>query len=123
MSSTVNYLQTVALKDVKCYGFHGFYPEEQHTGIYFLVDVAVSFYPDLETENILKTVNYEVLNNIILQEMTIPRKMLETVVKAIMDQVVITYDFVINAEVQIKKLYPSMPGEVGHSLVKLNYQK
>ncbi|MES2827020.1 MAG: dihydroneopterin aldolase [Bacteroidota bacterium] len=123
MSDIGQYLQTVALKDVKYYGFHGFYPEEQLTGIYFLIDVTVSFKPNNDTENINNTVNYERLNSIIIEEMVIPKKMLETVVDAILKRVLKTYDFLTTAEVQIRKLNPPMPGEVGQSLVKLTYNK
>ena len=117
-----NYIQTVALRDVKCYAFHGYYPEEQLTGIYFSVDVVVTFTPNTDTENLEHTVNYEILNNIILEEMKNARKMLETVVKSILDRVVDNYPFVHTAEVGIKKLNPPMPGEIGHSFVQLSYR-
>ncbi|ETZ22212.1 dihydroneopterin aldolase [Pedobacter sp. V48] len=117
-----NYIQTVALRDVKCYAFHGYYPEEQLTGIYFSVDVVVTFTPNTDTENLERTVNYEILNNIILDEMKNTRKMLETVVKSILDRVVNNYPFVHTADVGIKKLNPPMPGEIGHSFVQLSYR-
>lgn len=121
MSDIQNYIQTVALRDVKCYALHGYYPEEQLTGIYFTVDVVVTFTPNTDTENLEKTVNYEILNTIILDEMKRTRKMLETVVKSILDRVLENYPFVITAEVGIKKLNPPMPGEIGHSFVQLKY--
>ena len=115
-------IQTVALSDVKCYAYHGYYPEEQLTGIYFMVDVSVTFSPNDDTENLQRTVNYEVLNQTILQEMDQPRKMLETVVKAILDKTLKNYPFLKTAEVSIRKLNPPMSGQIGHSLVSLNYQ-
>jgi dihydroneopterin aldolase len=122
MTEPQNYLQTVALRDVKCFGYHGFYPEEQLTGIYFSLDVTVSFIPENETENLEKTINYEVLNAIILEEMKVPKKLLETVVRNILDQIVAKYPFLKTAEVSIKKLNPPMPGQVGHSFVQLSYR-
>ena len=121
MNEPQNYLQTVALRDVKCFAYHGFYEEEQLTGIYFSVDVTVTFVPRGETENLNETVNYEVLNTIILEEMNVPKKLLETVVKNILDQVIAKYSFLKTAEVSIKKLNPPMPGQVGHSFVQLSY--
>lgn len=117
------FIQTVALKEVKCYAFHGFYPEEQLTGNHFLVNVEVTFTPSDDTEDLQKTVNYEVVNSIILQEMKYTQKLLETVVKRILDQILATYPFVLSAEVGIKKLHPPMLGEVGHSFVQLKYTK
>jgi len=122
MSLVHNYIQTVALRDVKCHAYHGYYPEEQLTGIYFSVDVVVTFVPDKDTENLQRTVNYEILNNIILEEMQHTRKMLETVVKSILDKVLSSYPFLLSAEVGIKKLNPPMPGQIGHSFVQLSYQ-
>lgn len=122
MSQSPHYIQTVALKDVKCFALHGYYPEEQLTGIYFMVDVVVEFIPFGETENLQHTVNYEVLNAIILEEMARTQKMLETVIKNIIDRTVLAYPFVLNATVGIRKLNPPMPGEIGHSFVQLSYK-
>lgn len=121
MTEPQTYLQTVALRDVKCFAYHGFYPEEQLTGIYFSLDVIVTFVPGDESENLEKTVNYEVLNTIILEEMKVPKKLLETVVKNILEQIVSKYAFLKTAEVSIKKLNPPMPGQVGQSFVQLSY--
>jgi len=117
------FVQTVALKEVKCYAFHGFYPEEQLTGNHFLTTIEVTFSPSTETEDLQKTVNYEVLNSIILAEMKATQKLLETVVKNMMDKVLNAYPFVLTARVGIRKLHPPMLGEVGHSFVELSYTK
>jgi dihydroneopterin aldolase len=122
MTEPHHYLQTVALKDVKCFAYHGFYEEEQLTGIYFSVDLSVSFVPHEETENLERTVNYEVLNAIILEEMKVPKKLLETVVKNIIERVLAAYTFLGTIEAGIKKLNPPMPGQVGHSFVQLSYR-
>ncbi len=121
MSSKPTYVQTVALKDVKCFALHGYYPEEQLTGIYFLIDIVVEFIPFGETENLQHTVNYEVLNTIILEEMANTQKMLETVIRNIIDRTIAVYPFLLTATVGIKKSNPPMPGEIGHSFVQLKY--
>ncbi|RYG12468.1 MAG: dihydroneopterin aldolase [Chitinophagaceae bacterium] len=115
------FVQTVALKDVKCYAFHGFYPEEQLTGNHFLVNVEITFTPSDETEDLQKTVNYEILNAIILEEMKHTQKLLETVVKHMLTKILQAYPFVLSAEVRIEKLHPPMLGEVGCSVVGLKY--
>lgn len=114
-------IQNVALKDVKCFALHGYYPEEQLIGHYFLVDIDVAFIPPTETENIDRTVNYEVLNLIILEEMRRTQKMLETVVKNILDRVLADYPFLLEATVGIRKQHPAMPGDVYQSFVQLRY--
>lgn len=115
------YIQTVALKDVKCYALHGYYPEEQLIGCHFLVDVEVTFEAHSDTENLSKTVNYEVLNQIIIDEMANTQKLLETVVRNILKAVKDLYPFVLSANVGIRKLNPPMRGEIGRSYVSLSF--
>lgn len=113
--------QTVALKDVKCFAYHGFYGEEQILGTHFLVNVEVKFKPHGATEELQHTVNYEVLNTIILEEMKLTQKLLETVVNRMLEQVKRKFPYLDTAVVGIKKLHPPMPGEIGHSFVQLEY--
>ena len=115
------FVQKVALKDVKFQALHGFYPEEQLIGNHFSVDVTVTFSPNEDTENIDHTVNYEVINDIITRQMRQTQKMLETVVRNIIDELINRYPFLLTAVVGIKKLFPPMPGEIGHSFVELSY--
>lgn len=114
--------QTVALKDVKCFALHGFYPEEQLTGNHFIIDLETTFLPIGFDDELAQTVNYEDLNRIILEEMRNTQKLLETVLNNIINKVIALYPFVERVEVSIKKLNPPMPGQVGHSFVKLSYQ-
>lgn len=115
------FLQTVALNDVKCFALHGYYPEEQLTGTEFLVSVEVTFVPSGDTEDLQRTVNYEVINTIIQEEMKSTKKLLESVVRLILDRVISTYPFVQTAVAGIKKMHPPMPGEINHSFVQLSY--
>lgn len=115
------FLQTVALNDVRCFALHGYYPEEQLTGTEFLVSVEVTFVPSGDTEDLERTVNYEVINTIIREEMKSTKKLLESVVRLILDRVISTYPFVQTAVAGIKKMHPPMPGEINHSFVQLSY--
>ncbi|WP_410221630.1 dihydroneopterin aldolase [Pedobacter sp.] len=116
------FTQTVALKDVKFYAFHGLYPEEQLTGNHFIVDVEVAFEPKGNTEDLERTVNYEVLNQILIEEMRNTQKLLETVVRNMIDKILSTYIFIDAITIGIRKINPPMPGQVGHSFVQLKYQ-
>ncbi|WP_421943508.1 dihydroneopterin aldolase [Pedobacter sp.] len=113
--------QTVALKDVKCFALHGFYPEEQLIGNHFIVDLETEFLPLGFDDELNQTVNYEDLNSIILEEMKNTQKLLETVLNNIITKVIKLYPFVETVNVSIKKLNPPMPGQIGHSFVKLSY--
>jgi len=113
--------QTVALKDVKCFALHGYYPEEQLTGNHFVVDLETEFIPQGFDDELSQTVNYEDLNNIILEEMKHSQKLLETVLHNIISKVIELYPYVDTIHVSMKKLNPPMPGQIGHSFVKLTY--
>lgn len=116
-----HFKQTVALKDVKCFALHGYYPEEQLIGNHFVVDLETEFTPRGFDDELAQTVNYEDLNNIILLEMKHTQKLLETVLKNIISKVIELYPFVDTINVSIKKLNPPMPGQIRHSFVKLSY--
>jgi dihydroneopterin aldolase len=116
-----HFKQTVALKDVKCFALHGYYPEEQLIGNHFVVDLETEFTPQGFDDELAQTVNYEDLNSIILEEMKHTQKLLETVLRNIISKVIELYPFVDLVQVSMKKLNPPMPGQIGHSFVKLTY--
>jgi len=116
-----HFKQTVALKDVKCFALHGYYPEEQLIGNHFVVDLEAGFTPQGFDDELAQTVNYEDLNHIIMEEMQHTQKLLETVLKNIISKVIKLYPFVEMVQVSMKKLNPPMPGQIGHSFVKLTY--
>jgi 7,8-dihydroneopterin aldolase/epimerase/oxygenase len=113
--------QTVALKDVKYFALHGYYPEEQLTGNHFMIDLITEFTPTGFDDELAQTVNYEDLNSIITAEMKNTQKLLETVLNNIISKVMERYPFVEKIDVSIKKLNPPMPGQIGHSFVQLSY--
>ncbi len=113
--------QTVALKDVKCFALHGYYPEEQLTGNHFIIDLTTEFTPLGFDDELVQTVNYEDLNSIIRTEMKNTQKLLETVLNNIISKVIEIYPFVEKIDVSMKKLNPPMPGQIGHSFVQLSY--
>lgn len=116
-------IQKIALRDVKCHAAHGWYPEEQLIGCLFTVHLEVSFVSKIAEEQLDNTINYEELNSIILESMGTPKKLLETVVEEILQQVRTKFPFVLTAEVTIVKNNPPMPGQVGSSVVSLKYSK
>ena len=116
-----HFKQTVALKDVKCFALHGYYPEEQLIGNHFVVDLVTEFTPQGFDDELAQTINYEDLNHVIMEEMKHTQKLLETVLKNIISKVIELYPFVEMVNVSMKKLNPPMPGQIGHSFVKLSY--
>lgn len=114
----------VALHEVRFFAYHGFYPEEQILGNHFLVDAEVEFNnKNIGDDEISNTVNYEKLHSILTEEMKQPRKLLETLVQEMIDQIRAEFLFLETIKVGIKKLNPPLPGEVGYSLVEITWIK
>ncbi|MFD0793800.1 dihydroneopterin aldolase [Mucilaginibacter litoreus] len=115
----------VGLEGVEFYAYHGFYPEEQKTGTRFLVDVSVGFNNNapFSDDSLANTVNYEVLYEIVTEEMQHTRKVLETVAEAIMKRIQANFNFIDTIEVTIRKQNPPFNGPVKQSVVKLSYNK
>lgn len=115
----------VALEGAEFFAYHGFYPEEQLLGTRFFVDVKVYFNAKnaLNDDRIDNTVNYEVLYSIVQTEMRHPRKLIETVVQAMIDKIVNEFPFVNKVVVTIKKMNPPFNGPVKNSAVTISYLK
>jgi dihydroneopterin aldolase len=116
---------TVALEGVEFFAYHGFYPEEQILGTRFFVDIAVNFATEstLKDDKISNTVDYEALYKIIKEEMEYPRKLIETVVQAIIDKVAANFPFINDAKVTLRKMHPAVGGPVKNSTVSISYHK
>jgi dihydroneopterin aldolase len=55
--------------------------------------------------------------------MKVPKKLLETVAQAIIDEVKQQYNFVDGIKLTLKKANPPLGGKVAYSAVSLSYQK
>lgn len=116
--------QQVALKEVRFFAFHGFYPEEQKIGSVFYLDLETEF--DLFTtlnDDLSDTVNYERLFAIAQAEMQQTRKLIETVAQAILNQVITEFTQVQTARIRIRKMNPPLNGEVGYSEVVFSFTR
>jgi len=116
---------TVALHGAEFFAKHGFYPEEQVLGCKFAVDISVDFMPlgNLNKDNLSNTVNYEQLYDITFREMQRPRKLIETLAQAIIDEIKKQHPYIETIAVTIKKLNPPLKGRVANSSVSITYTK
>jgi dihydroneopterin aldolase len=115
----------IALHGMEFFAWHGFYPEEQKTGNNFVVDIEVDFTPgdNIYADELSNTVDYELLYDIICDEMKLTKKLIDTVAQAIMDRVKNKYTFVDSIELTIKKLNPLVGAKTKYSSVTIKYVK
>jgi len=115
----------IAIQGAEFFAHHGFYPEEQKLGNYFLVDVEVGFEPTgpLDEDDLTNTVNYEQLYHIVAGQMKQTRKLLETVANGILDDIKSEWPKVGSITVILKKMNPPLGHKVASSSITLNYKK
>jgi dihydroneopterin aldolase len=127
-------MYTISLNNLEFHSFHGFYQEENLIGNTFVVDIVVEINDfelgirneELGIENIPTfnveeelglTVNYETLFQIAKEEMAIPRKLLETVVKSIYDRIKLLNPNIHSIEVSLTKKHVPIEGMIGNARV------
>lgn len=116
--------QKVALEGARFFSYHGYYPEEQVLGNEYLVDIETEAeVADDGNEDISRTVNYERLLTIARQEMSEPRKLLETVAHGILKKIRHEFLSVVKIRVVIRKLRPPFSTEVENSVIELNFSR
>ncbi|MFM6953638.1 MAG: dihydroneopterin aldolase [Sphingobacteriaceae bacterium] len=113
-------LKTVALRDVRFYAYHGYYPEEQQIGGVFYVDIVVSVTEaNSATDDLVDTLNYEYLFAIAKDEMQKTHKLIETPAQHMLDKVLGAFPAAARIEVSIRKANPPLAGEVAYAEVSL----
>lgn len=111
----------VSLEGLSFYANHGFYEDERKAGNKFSVDIKVytSLAEKSNFDELENTVNYEQLYQIVKQEMNKPSKLLEDVVKRILEEVFIKIAAVESAEVSLSKYSPPIGGPCHKAKVTL----
>jgi len=113
-------LKTVALRDVRFYAYHGYYPEEQQIGGVFYVDIVVSVSAiNSATDQLADTLNYEHLFAMAKEEMQKTSKLIESPAQKILHRVLGAFPSLARVEVNIRKAHPPLAGEVAYAEVSL----
>lgn len=74
-------MNSVVLKGLRIYAYHGVMPQENEVGAYFVIDLRLDtdFAHAMETDELEGTVSYADVCDIVRREMAIPSKLLEHV--------------------------------------------
>lgn len=74
-------MNSIILKGVRLFAYHGVLEQERKVGAYFTIDVKIEtdFRNAMETDDLNGTISYADVYEIIKQEMAIPSKLLEHV--------------------------------------------
>lgn len=115
----------IALEGLEFHAFHGVYPHERESGNWFEVDVAVDtdFSQAAKTDELDGTVDYEVIYQLVKQEMDKPSKLLETVGENIVDVILKRFLKVNNVELKISKINPPIGGKAKKATVFISKKR
>ena len=112
----------IELTEMQFYAHHGHFKAERIVGNNFQVDLK--FHIDCSkaaaSDNLHDTINYQEVYNIVKKEMKIPSRLLENVVKRILDSLFQSFAEIQKAKVRISKLNPPMGGQIGKVGVTLS---
>ena len=115
----------VCLKNIRCYSFHGCLKEEKVIGSEYLVSLWVrgGFSKSTHTDNLKDTADYVLLNKIVLEEMAIRSRLLESVAHRIISRVLHEDGRVNQATASISKLSPPVGGDIERASVKISKKR
>ena len=105
---------TIRLQNIRTFSFHGCLEEEGKIGSDYIVNLEVK--TDLRkssvTDNLEDTVDYVLLNKIVVEEMAIRSKLLEHVAHRIIKRVFIEIPSVSRIVLGVSKINPPIGGDV-----------
>jgi len=115
----------IQVNNIKIYAYHGCLEEEAKIGSEYRVDVSVkaNLKKSSITDELIDTVDYVHLNHIVKQEMAVRSKLLEEVVKRILNRIFKELSMVEKAKVSVAKLNPPIGGNVEEVVVILTKKR
>lgn len=115
----------IALEGLEFHAFHGVYPHERESGNWFEVDIAVEtdFSAASTNDDLSQTINYETLYKIVRIEMEKPSKLLETIARNIINDVMDELPTALHVELKISKINPPIGGKCKKASVMLSQRR
>ena len=110
----------IKLKDIKIYAYHGCLSEENLIGGEYLVNLSVfsNLKKSSVSDELKDTIDYVSLLDIVKKEMLSPSKLLENVVKRVIDKIFLVYPKINKVSLEVSKLNPPINGNVFSVSVK-----
>jgi dihydroneopterin aldolase len=113
---------TIHLHKILFYSYHGIHEEEKILGNEYELSADIQFHEKHEViDSIHETINYVDIYEIILQRMSIPSPLLETIIMDIGTSIKKNYDNVRSISIHLQKKHPPVTGMEGS--VGVSWQK
>ena len=104
---------TIFLSGMRFYAYHGCFEEEQRIGTHFTVDVTLTYDAEaaVASDDVEKSVNYQLVYKTIQKVMNEPQHLIETVADHIVRDIKIDFPQVQHVPVKLCKLNPPLDGK------------
>jgi len=113
----------IALEGMEFYAYHGCFKEEKIIGTKFKVDLKVR--ADLEnselSDRLDDTMDYQVLYNIVSEQMEIRADLLEHLCRRIIDAIISRFPHINHVIVTVAKLNPPLGGKLKNVSLSLEH--
>ncbi len=115
-------MPVIAIEGMEFYAYHGFYPEENILGGWYVVDVYMETLADdaLKKDALSGTINYETVYCICQEEMKVVSKLIEHVAQRIFDRIVNENADLQSLKVRLSKLNPPLKKKVARTFIELS---
>ena len=116
---------SIALRDIKLWGYHGCLPEERKVGTEYSIDFVMKFDTSESeiSDDISDTIDYSQVHTLIVKVFSEPVNLLEHLARKIMDSVVNDFPAIKEASVTIRKYNPPMKQFNGNVEITLYYSQ
>ena len=104
----------IFLENICCYAYHGVAPQENLIGNEYIINIKLKVDISLAaiTDEVMNTVNYAQIHEVIKNEMSIPSKLLEHVCGRIASKLFIEFPPVEEIEISLSKRNPPMGADI-----------
>ncbi|HEY5592930.1 MAG TPA: dihydroneopterin aldolase [Paludibacter sp.] len=118
-------MSKIILENMEFHAFHGCMEHEQQLGNTFIVSISLELDTQLagETDELEHTLNYQLVYNVVKEQMIIPSKLIEHLGQRILDSIMNQFSQIQALEVKLSKLNPPLGGKVEKVTIIMNKKR
>ncbi|MEI6142536.1 MAG: dihydroneopterin aldolase [Mariniphaga sp.] len=111
----------IEIEGMEFFAYHGHYAVEQVVGNRFIVNLTLGTDCEkaAESDNLEDALNYQIVYEVVSEEMNIKSRLLEHVAGRILDRLYGKFGELTHAKIKISKLNPPMGGQIDRVSVTL----
>lgn len=118
-------MSKIYLENMEFHAQHGCLEHEQKLGNTFIVNLSFELNTEKAglTDDLADTLNYQLIYNVIKEQMAIPSKLIEHVGQRILDKIIAEFPEILSLELKLSKLNPPLGAKVEAVSILLDFQR